>query len=530
VVDQSNSALPTMNFATIRSGSTAAQTFTVGFPGTLTGVSVIVDSRGTPVANLTLEVQGTTGGLPNGVVLASASVPPFPSGNPLVFFDLSSASLQVSAGTVLAFVLKSTATLGNDYLARAVPGNKYGPGQFTDSSGAFGNGAGWDAIFRTWVEPAHTPGPGTVDQSNLQTPTTNFAAVLTGLTVTQTFTVGTTGVLTRIEVMVDPRNSPVLDLVLEVQGTTGGAANGNVLASAAVPPFGGVNPMVGFDLRPYGLAVTAGDELAFVLRSNAAGGTDYLARAVPGDTYGDGEFTNSGGGFTTGAGWDAIFETYVHDATPPVIEAVVGWPRTQGTWFQIGSRPRLYFVASDLVGLCAVRILLSRTGAAGPFTLLHTLSLCAPGGADAATATAEDDTLFWDWDVTGPATSQGVLRFEAEDAAGNVGIDDSEEFDILETLAAGGAAPAELALAPSPNPVGPAGGRIEYSLPRAGRVRLTLHDVLGRERAVLVDGDATAGRHSARLDPGALGLETGLYFARVRSAAGTVVKRVAVTH
>jgi len=317
--DQSNSSLPTGNFVAIRSGTTAAQTFTVGFAGTLTGVQCTVDPRGTPVQNLTLEIQGTVGGAPDGVMLASASVAPFGGVNPTVYFDLSPANLSVTAGQVLAAVLKSSATLGNDYLARAVPGNRYGGGQFTDSGGSFASGAGWDGIFKSFVEPASVPGgPGTSDQSNSPAPTGNFAAIFLGSTATQTFTVGTTGELTRIDVVVDPRNTPVLDLHLEVQATTAGAANGTVLARSIVTPFVGSNPTVSFDLSHYDLDVTAGELLAFVLRSNAAGGTDYLFRAVPGDTYADGQFTNSGGSFASGGGWDAIFETFVHSGTTDV--------------------------------------------------------------------------------------------------------------------------------------------------------------------------------------------------------------------
>ncbi len=325
VVDQQNSVLPTGNFIAVRSGVTAAQTFTAGFAGTLKSVKVVIDPRGTPAQNLVLEVQATTGGAANGVILASAAVPPFGGVNPLVTFDVSAANLAVSAGQVLAFVLRSAATLGDDYLARIVPFNPYGGGQFTDSSGACANGAGWEGIFKTLVEPASVPGPGVADQSNLPAPTNNFSAVFSGRTARQTFTAGTTGTLTRIDVVVDPRNSPVLDLTLEVQATTAGVPNGTVLAAAHVAPFGGSNPTVTFDVSHYNLAVTAGQVLAFVLKSNAAGGTDYLCRIVPGNTYAGGEFTDSGG--STPPGWDGIFTTYVNAgssaaALPPVAETI----------------------------------------------------------------------------------------------------------------------------------------------------------------------------------------------------------------
>lgn len=312
-LDQDNSLLPAGNFTTIRAGATAAQTFVVGFPGTLSSVSVVVDPRGTPGANLDLEIQSTSGGVATGTVLASASLAPFGGVNPTVTFDVSGAGLAVNAGDVLAFVLRSNASLGNDYLLRIISGNRYAPGQCTDSGGGIAPGAGWDTIFKTRVEPATLPGgPGTSDQLNNPAPTNNFTAIFSGFTAAQTFTVGAGGTLTHIDVMLDPRGGPLLDVQLEVQATTGGAANGTVLARASLPPFGGTNPVVSFDVSPYNLAVTAGEELAFVLRSNAAGGTDYLLRAVPGNTYLGGHLTNSSGGFPPGGVWDAIFETFVY--------------------------------------------------------------------------------------------------------------------------------------------------------------------------------------------------------------------------
>lgn len=326
-LDQSNSVLPTGNFVAIHSGTTGAQVVTVGFAGTLTEVRLVVDPRGTPTENLTLEVQGTIGGAPDGVALAVASVPPFGGVNPSVSFDVSGAALAVTAGQEIALVLKSNASLGNDYLARAVPFNTYGAGQFTDSGGSFASGAGWDAIFRTYIEPAANPGPGVADQSNLPTPTGNFAAILNGLTGTQTFTAGSDGILTRIDVMVDPRGTPVLDLVLEVRATSGGAPTGPVLARSAVGPFAGPNPMVTFDLAPYNLALSTGTLYAFTLRSFAAGGNDYLLRGVPGNTYAAGEMTNSTGGFAPGGPWDAIFTTWLFDPNASAVgEPAPGTP------------------------------------------------------------------------------------------------------------------------------------------------------------------------------------------------------------
>ena len=90
-------------------------------------------------------------------------------------------------------------------------------------------------------------------------------------------------------------------------------------------------------------------------------------------------------------------------------------------------------------------------------------------------------------------------------------------------------APAETALALRvfPNPT--AGqATLRYALPEAGRFRLALYDVLGREVAALAEGDGAAGPDEAALDARALGLAPGLYLARLETAAGAVTTQVTV--
>ena len=75
-----------------------------------------------------------------------------------------------------------------------------------------------------------------------------------------------------------------------------------------------------------------------------------------------------------------------------------------------------------------------------------------------------------------------------------------------------------------PNPFGRS-ARLAFTLRDAGPVRLTLHDVLGREVAVLWDGPAGAGRSEATLD--GTELPSGTYVARL--AAGRTVLARSVT-
>jgi hypothetical protein len=72
---------------------------------------------------------------------------------------------------------------------------------------------------------------------------------------------------------------------------------------------------------------------------------------------------------------------------------------------------------------------------------------------------------------------------------------------VLRTLAGPVAAPrpdppraAAPALTVAPNPFRLATS-VAFDLPRAGRVRVTVHDVAGREVRVLADGALPAGRH-----------------------------------
>lgn len=86
------------------------------------------------------------------------------------------------------------------------------------------------------------------------------------------------------------------------------------------------------------------------------------------------------------------------------------------------------------------------------------------------------------------------------------------------------ALPTEPALrAPYPNPVAEQAA-IPFDLPEPGRVRLAVYDVLGREVAVLVDAERTAGRYEAALDVG--GLAAGLYLVRMTAGAFVQTQRV----
>jgi hypothetical protein len=88
-----------------------------------------------------------------------------------------------------------------------------------------------------------------------------------------------------------------------------------------------------------------------------------------------------------------------------------------------------------------------------------------------------------------------------------------------------GAVPAALALTVSPNPVS-TGGTVRVTLPEAGAVRVVVYDVLGRQVAVLADGERAAGTHDVALDAGRLA--PGVYVVRLTAGEVSVVRRVTV--
>ena len=95
------------------------------------------------------------------------------------------------------------------------------------------------------------------------------------------------------------------------------------------------------------------------------------------------------------------------------------------------------------------------------------------------------------------------------------------------TAAAVGAPPTRFALEQNyPNPFNPA-TTIRYTLPSAGRVRLAVYDLLGREVALLTEGVVGAGRHEARLDASAWA--SGVYLYRLTTAEGSTSRRMVLS-
>jgi choice-of-anchor C domain-containing protein len=149
-----------------------------------------------------------------------------------------------------------------------------------------------------------------------------------------------------------------------------------------------------------------------------------------------------------------------------------------------------------------------------------------------------DATHAWPWDLGWlPRTftftagsSSTVLEFYSLDP-GDAGptLDNVTIQGPTVDVGRGDAGGLSLAL-PYPSPAR-AGFRVEFELPRAVTIRLSLLDVQGREVAVLAHGPRAAGRHAATWDGAAGGsrLPAGLYFVRLATPDQARIHKVVVS-
>jgi hypothetical protein len=77
----------------------------------------------------------------------------------------------------------------------------------------------------------------------------------------------------------------------------------------------------------------------------------------------------------------------------------------------------------------------------------------------------------------------------------------------------------------APNPVR-SRASVRFALPDVGPARLALLDLLGREVALLADGEFAEGEHAVPLEVGALA--SGLYLVRLTSPYGATVERITI--
>jgi len=149
-----------------------AQTFTVGIPGRLSYVEVFMNYVDLPTDPLVLDIRRTIDGVPvenDTEALGFLSVGPaaVPQGaHAFVGFDLTSLGIEVTSGEMLAFVLQSNTSFGNEYgTSGTAVIDQYASGQYFHrvswDTGQWKTAASnVDLRFATYVTPASVPDPG----------------------------------------------------------------------------------------------------------------------------------------------------------------------------------------------------------------------------------------------------------------------------------------------------------------------------------------------------------------------------------
>lgn len=181
-------------------------------------------------------------------------------------------------------------------------------------------------------------------------------------------------------------------------------------------------------------------------------------------------------------------------AGSPPPSARVTYPNG-GEQVEVGSQLNLQWLAGDDQGVASVDLLISRDD----------------GASYAPLAVGIANTGQHAWAVTGSPSDRCRFRVVARDNGGLTGSDRSDAaFQITGSTAVKGVV-TSFALSTAPNPARDH-CRIGFALPRAGRVRITVHDVQGREVARIAEGDFAAGRYE-RTWAGRDGIvASGIYF------------------
>jgi hypothetical protein len=95
---------------------------------------------------------------------------------------------------------------------------------------------------------------------------------------------------------------------------------------------------------------------------------------------------------------------------------------------------------------------------------------------------------------------------------------------LTDVPASGSDRPTELRLHPNhPNPFNPS-TIIRYDVADAGRIRLSIVDLAGREIAVLSDGHHDVGTHTITFD--ASRFASGVYVCRLQSESGQRIRKI----
>ncbi len=230
-----------------------------------------------------------------------------------------------------------------------------------------------------------------------------------------------------------------------------------------------------------------------------------------GETYEWYATVSDGSGTVTGPTWQ--FQT-VDDAAPAAVVTVPNGAEMLTLTHELN----VTWETANLPGTRRVDVELSRSGPGGPWESL---------------VTDLPDLGSWKWGVSTPVTSNAFMRVVVRsDQAIQVSDTSDLPFAIIAPAATGVDEPAPRAFALDAVVPNPSRGscRVRFTLARAGRIRLAVVDVAGREVARLCDGSRAAGAHEIGWDGrvGGAPAPAGLYFVRLHGGGQVVSRRVAV--
>lgn len=167
--------------------------------------------------------------------------------------------------------------------------------------------------------------------------------------------------------------------------------------------------------------------------------------------------------------------------------------------------------------------------AAGESTYADWEAALAPLVAADAAGCPTSEEAIWMLDVD---RKRPIQRFVLEQTDAAVGLADLEgtvirfyTTDPLRVAADSGPDESGLALSVHPNPVRDAAA-VPFEIAAAGPVRLSVVDVLGREVALLADGDRAAGEHRAAFD--ASRLPAGVYVVVLEAGGARTARTLTV--
>ncbi len=136
-------------------------------------------------------------------------------------------------------------------------------------------------------------------------------------------------------------------------------------------------------------------------------------------------------------------------------------------------------------------------------------------------------------DGKGTTTGRSEYRFSDQSAAPGVNtyrlkqVDHSGAFEYSFEVEVEVTAPAGYELAQNfPNPFNPS-TVINFALPAAGFVNISVYNSTGEKVAELINGNLAAGDHSAKFDAGSL--PSGLYFYRLQAGNTSVTKKMVLS-